>query len=127
MRDEQGRYLNLKPIADNGPSWACGCSKCSFGIVSAPELTGVASLYLERMIQAKDGTLLFCACMAGQRYRVGLLNRYQALIEEARRNPLMQDAAQQLTHPDIEDARNAMYAAYAAAPPPTIHAAQEAV
>lgn len=124
MRDERGRYHGTKPLIDLVPEWAKGCGNCNCGIVSAPELTGVASLYLERMIQAKDGTLTFCACQAGQRYRVSLLNRYQTLIEEARRNPMMADAAHQLSHPDIENTRAAMHAAYEAAPPPTIHAAE---
>lgn len=126
MRDERGRYHSTKPITESVPEWAKGCDQCSCGIVSAPELTGVASLYMERMIQAKDGVLIFCTCQAGQRYRVALLNRYQALIEEARRHPSMLEAARQLTHPDIENTRNAMHAAYEAAPPPTIHAAEVA-
>ena len=126
MRDVRGRYLNSVPVAESVPAWASGCDQCSCGIVSAPELTGVANLYMERMVQAKDGTLTFCSCQAGQRYRVALLNRYQYLIEEARRHPSMQEAARQLTHPDIANTRAAMHAAYEAAPPPTVHAATHA-
>lgn len=86
MRDIRGRYLDTKPIEDNGPTWARGCPACTCGIVSAPELTGASSLYLERLVQAIDGDITFCVCQAGQSYRVSLLNRRQEIIEQARRD-----------------------------------------
>lgn len=125
MRDPRGRYLDTKAITDLGPSWAHGCSKCKCGIVAAPPLTNAVATYLERLVQHIDGQITYCECRAGTRYRAFLLNRRQMLIEEARRHPLMVDAARQLTHPDIENARTAIYATYAAAPPPTVHGATE--
>lgn len=86
MRDERGRYLSVKPIEDNGPTWARGCPSCTCGIVAAPELTGAASLYLERLVQAIDGDITFCTCQAGKSYRVSLLNRRQEIIEQTRRD-----------------------------------------
>jgi hypothetical protein len=88
--------------------WAAGCPQCTYGIVSAPELTRACELYLERLVQAIDGDITFCTCQAGQVYRVYLLNRRQALIEEARRLPLMADFVKHKSHPDIEQARWAM-------------------
>lgn len=127
--------------ASNDNDWARGCPDCKFGIVSAPELTGACELYLERLIQALDKQVEFCKCKAGTRQRSYLLNRRQMLIEEARTHPLMQQYAQQLTHPDIEIARHAIMHSYEMAkvptvryvepappaPPPTVHAAAEAV
>ena len=124
MRDERGRYTNTVPIAESVPAWANGCPNCAGGIVAAPELTGVASIYLERMVHVKDKTIEFCTCRAGQSYYNSLRNRHQALVEEARRNPMMSDAARELSNPDILNTRAAMHAAYEAAPPPTIHAAE---
>lgn len=121
MRDIHGRYTTLKEISDNGPSWARGCPNCQHGIVSAPELTGACSLHLERLVQAVGKQLVFCECKAGQAYRVTLLNLRQGLIEEARKDPRMQEQAHRLTHPDIEVARAAVEAAYVMAPAPTIH------
>lgn len=121
MRNERGQYLNLKAIKDNGPEWARGCDKCNCGIVSAPPLTGVAPLYMERMAQAIDKTLTFCGCQAGQRYRASLLNRRQQLIEAARKDSRMVQAARNGTHPDIDATLRDMYKAYENAPAPTLH------
>jgi hypothetical protein len=82
MRDERGRYNSLKEIAENGPTWAKGCTSCQFGIVAAPDLTHAAPLYMERLVQAIDGDITFCACQAGQRYRVSLLNRNRAITSQ---------------------------------------------
>jgi hypothetical protein len=92
--------------------WAAGCPQCTYGIVSAPELTRACELYLERLVQAIDGDITFCTCQAGQVYRVYLLNRRQALIEEARRLPLMADFVKHKSHPDIEQAQRAITASY---------------
>lgn len=116
------RRVKAEYPASNENDWARGCDKCKFGIVSAPPLTGVASLYMERMAQALDKSLTFCSCNAGERYRAALLNRRQMLIEEARKDTRMADAAHKNTHPDIQATQRLMHAAYEAAPPPTIHA-----
>lgn len=100
--------------------WAQGCKECTFGIVSAQELTGAASLYLERMVQMIDGDIQFCLCKAGTRYRSALMNRRQALIEEARADVRMDE---QDSHPDIEKTRQAMTLHYGKmySEAPTIH------
>lgn len=107
--------------------WAAGCDKCSYGYVSAPELTGACELYLERLVQAIAKELVFCECQAGVRARVYLLNRRQKLIEEARRDPRMAAQAQRLTHPDIEVAQWRVAESYIMAQPPTIHLDTETV
>lgn len=124
------RNVKVSFPKSNENDWARGCDKCKFGIVSAPELTGAASLYLERMVQAIDGDLHFCDCRAGTRYRASLLNRRQMLIEEARRDPRMVEYAKDRTHPDIEATRLAMMEGYGKMHRvPTMHfeAQQEAV
>lgn len=121
MRDTHGRYTSLKEITDNGPDWAAGCPNCKFGIVSAPELTGAAPLYMERMVQHLDKSLVFCDCRAGKAHYAALGNRYRKLIEEARKDKRLTDFAARTSHPDIEMARRAIYDAYASAPPPTVH------
>lgn len=122
MRDTRGNYVNLKEITDNGPEWAAGCGKCNLGIVSAPPLTRACDLWLERLCQAIAGDVHFCDCEAGIRFRVSLLNRRQALIEEARKDGRMQEQARRLTHPDIEIAQWRIARHYESAPAPTIHA-----
>lgn len=122
MRDEKGRYHNMKAVAESVPAWARGCEKCKCGIVEAPELTGAVSLYLERLVQAIDGDLHFCTCQAGVRYRVSLLNRFEALKDEAKRDKRMTDAAQRRTHPDVEAARHVIHESCSrTASVPTIH------
>lgn len=123
MRDIHGRYTTTKEIAEFTPEWARGCDACTCGIVLAPELTGAAPLYLERLVQAIDGDITFCTCEAGKAYRVSLLNRRQKLIEEARQDSRMVESARGKTHPDIENARLAMSVVLATRTP-TIHAAQ---
>lgn len=122
MRDDRGRYQSAKPITDSVPAWASGCEKCTCGIVAAPELTGAAPLYLERLVQAIDGDIHFCTCQAGKAYRASLLNRHQKLVEEARHDTRMQEAASRKSHPDIEGARVAMHATVGqGGHAPTIH------
>lgn len=127
MRDEHGRYRSAKAIEDSSPSWALGCSKCTLGIVSAPELTGACELYLERLVQMLDVTVEFCECKAGVRYRRFLERRYDFLMQEARKHPLMQQHARNNSHLDIQIARNAMSNSYgyvkapASERVPTIH------
>lgn len=107
MRDERGRYISTKEISLNGPEWAAGCDHCECGITSAPELTGMCEIYMERMVQAIESKgAIFCTCRAGMAARSNLLNKRQALIEEARKNPMMLAAAMANTHPDIEVARH---------------------
>lgn len=108
MRDTHGRYVDVKTIRDNGPTWAHGCANCKRGIVTAPELTGACEMYLERLVQAVDGDIVFCECQAGQSYRISLRTRYQKLVEEAKRHPLMGEFVKRKTHPDIDSARWAM-------------------
>jgi hypothetical protein len=122
MRDIRGRYLNAKPLTETVPAWAQGCDKCECGIAFAPDLTGAAPLYMERIIQHLDGSIAYCDCRAGKAYRASLGNRYRKLIEEARKDRRMTDYALRTSHPDIEAARRAIHAVYEAAPPPTIHA-----
>ena len=101
--------------------WPRGCTNCKYGIVAAPELTGAVSLYLERMVQMIDGDVTFCTCQAGTRYRSALLNRRQALIEEAKRHQDMTEAARKGTHPEIEGARRAMLESFGMTRVPTVH------
>lgn len=117
--------MNIE-LGDNN-EWARGCDKCKFGIASALPLTGIVSLHLERIVQAIDKQLTFCECKAGTRQRAHLLNCRQRLVEEARRDPRMADAAAKLTHPDIETARRKMAQSYEMAPAPTIHADKEPI
>ena len=86
MRDERGQYKNLKELTANGPEQAAGCPLCKFGIVSAPDLSGVVPLYLERLVQAIDHELTFCGCQAGKHYRIALANRRLEVIERARQD-----------------------------------------
>lgn len=125
MRDTRGRYLNVKAITDIGPAWAKGCTACTFGIVSAPELTQAAPIFLERIIQALDGDITFCTCQAGQSYRVALRNRHRAIIEQDKRDarifvhkvagseqPLTPDSTLRIDSP-LEVARDAIATARA--------------
>jgi hypothetical protein len=112
------RYTTPKTIAEIGPEWARGCANCSHGIISAPDITGATSFYLERLVQALDGDVHFCSCQAGVAYRASLLNRRQFLVEEARKHPKMREHATNRTHPDIEGAQMAVHAARV----PTVHA-----
>lgn len=124
MRDIHGRYTTLKEINANGPTWARGCDACTCGIVLAPELTGAAPLYMERLVQAIDGDITFCTCQAGQRYRVSLLNRRQEIIEQARQS-LKTTAKLKVDNP-IDIARHAIRAAQARNVP-TVHGVGERV
>lgn len=54
------------------------------------------------------------------RYRSFLLNRFQVLKEEAKRDTRMADFARCNTHPDIESARRAMQSSYEYVKAPTI-------
>lgn len=121
MRDVNGRYTSLKSIMELGPDWSHGCPKCKYGIVDAPQLTGAAPLYMERMVQHLDKSLVFCDCRAGKAHYAALGNRYRKLIEEARKDKRLADFAARTSHPDIEMARRAIYDAYASAPAPTVH------
>jgi hypothetical protein len=119
MRDDRGRYISTKVIADNGPSWAAGCANCTCGIVT-PELSGACSLYLERMVQAIESKgAIFCTCRAGVAARSNLLNRRQRLIEEARKMPLAREHGYD-SSPEIEIAKQKIAAARAANVP-TMH------
>lgn len=118
MRDERGRYHSLKAIMDNGPAWAKGCPSCTHGIVRAPELTGATALYLERLVQAVDGDVVFCTCQAGTRYRVALLNCRQQIIEQQRRD--LRTTVVVRIESLLEIARTAIHAAQAQNVP-TVH------
>lgn len=96
--------------------WAAGCPQCKYGVVSAPELTGAVELHMERLVQHIAGDITYCTCQAGTRYKVYLLNRRQKLIEEARRDARMGDAAKRLTHPDIEIAMHNIGNSYSGMP-----------
>lgn len=103
----------MKRVKDTLPhnpenDWARGCEKCKFGIASAPELTGAATLHLERLVQAIDGDVTFCTCKAGVRYQNYLRNRLLILRGEAKRDRRMASYAERGTHPDIEATRQAM-------------------
>lgn len=127
MRDVHGRYSNTKPVTELVPEWADGCDNCTCGVVSAPELTGAAPLYLERMVQHLDKSITFCDCRAGRAYYASLGNRYRKLVEEARKDKRMAEWAARTSHPDIDSARQAVHAAYEAVKPPTVHFEEERV
>lgn len=118
--------MDLSSTTLKGPDWAKGCESCDHGIVLAPEITGAVEFYLERLVQAVDGDITFCECRAGQAYRVSLLNRHRKLIEDAKQDTRMVESARNKTHPDIENARQAILHHYGKMhQPPTIHAAGE--
>ena len=102
-------------------SWAYGCGLCNNGIISAPDLTGVVSLHLERLVQNIKGQIVFCECDAGVRYRAGLAQRRYKLIEAARRDPKLEEYAARLSHPDIEFAEAALRRYYERLPAPSVH------
>lgn len=104
-----------------GNHWGRGCEQCAYGIVDAPTLTGACEVYLERLVQMIDGALNFCSCRAGSRYRAFLLNRFQFLKEEARRDHRMTAFVALNSHPDIESARRAMDSSYGMMKMPSIH------
>ncbi len=122
MRDSRERYPDVLTIATSGPAWAKGCERCAYGIVASPEVTGAVEFYLERVVQAVDGDLTFCTCKAGERYRLSLLNRHRKLIEDAKKDGRMGEAASRKSHPDIENARAAMLESHGKmARVPTVH------
>lgn len=106
------KKVTVKYPSSNENNWAMGCPKCRYGIAAAPELTGSCELYLERLVQAMNGDITFCECKAGIRYRSGLLNRRQVLLEEAKRDPRMAAHAERKSHPDIEQAQRALAQSY---------------
>jgi hypothetical protein len=113
MRDDRGRYISTKVIADNGPSWASGCPSCKFGIVKA-ELTGACEFYLERMVQALETRgAVFCTCRAGETARNHMRNLRLRRIEEARKIPLAREHGYD-SSPEIEIAKQKIAAARAA-------------
>ena len=124
MRDERGRYSTTKAVEDFAPDWAKGCARCRNGIVLAPELTGAASLYLERLVQAIDGDITFCTCQAGQRYRVSLNNRRLEINRQAKQDALGATAI--AVGNQIDVARHAIHAAQAQRVP-TVHVEGEKV
>lgn len=91
---------------DSEHQWATGCASCAYGIVSAPELTGACSLYMERIVLMTAGDIEFCECRAGKAHHAALLNRRQKLIEEARKDPRMAEQAARLSHVEIDLARH---------------------
>lgn len=111
MRNEHGQYEQPKDITQFAPGWAGGCERCIYGIVWSTDLTNVTELWLERIVQDNAGEIEFCDCKAGARYQVRIKNLKQALIEEARRDPRMQESARRLSHPDIENAQRKVAAA----------------
>lgn len=103
----------IEPLPkSNENEWAAGCPQCSYGLVSPPERSGACELYLERLVQAIDGDLHFCDCRAGTRYRANLLNRFEFLKREAKKDARMASFAERGSHPDIEAARRAMQSGY---------------
>lgn len=106
--------------ASNENNWSRGCPRCTYGIANAPPLTRACELYLERLVQALNGDIVFCDCRAGTCYRFYLRNRNQILIEEARRDPRMTAYAMRNSHPDIEQAERAIAHSYNMLRPPSI-------
>jgi hypothetical protein len=104
------------------PHWAYGCEHCKYGIKSAPALTGACEIYLERLVQAIERTLVFCECTAGQKYRSYLLHTRARLIREAQHAKNMGDYGKRNTHPEIEWAQARMLGGFEMATSvPTIH------
>jgi len=86
MRDERGRYLDSKPIADSVPAWASGCPKCKGGIVSAPDVRALP-LYEARAVMGDAGMIVWCGCRAGLTYRRYAQRTFRSM------NPLSAKAA----------------------------------
>lgn len=97
---------NTQQFGDTSRHWGRGCARCKFGIVSAPQLTGACSLYLERVVLMTAGDIEFCECRAGKAHHAALLNRKQSLIEEARKDPRMAEQAARLSHPELDIAKH---------------------
>lgn len=114
----QANTTDLKTIAANGPEWARGCPQCSFGIKAAMPLTGATDLMTERIAQMDMGLVEFCGCQAGQAYKRRVTAYRDQLIDEACKNPQMSRQAMRASHPDIDNAREAILAAQ---PAPTFN------
>lgn len=118
MRDIHGRYTDIKDIQSNGPTWAHGCDGCQGGLVGAPALTGVDSIYMERLAQVLLHQLSFCTCQAGIKSEQYYRKVWKRLVAEAKGHPMMKESAARKSHPDIEAAMNAVVMAQ---PAPAIH------
>lgn len=115
-------YSDTKTVADNSPKWAHGCDKCKFGIVDSMPLTRATDLMTERVVQMDLGLVQFCDCQAGQAYRRRVAAYRDQLIDEACKNPKMAMQARRASHPDIDNAREAILAAQ---PAPTFNGQKE--
>lgn len=114
------RHATPELPRSNENEWALGCDNCRYGLVSPPERSGACELYLERLVQAIDGDLTFCTCRAGKANRANLLNRFEFLKREAKKDGRMVSFAERGSHPDIEAARRAMQSGYAYVKAPTV-------
>lgn len=71
-----------------GPSWAYGCSECTYGLVlDAPIPRSSMSFYEIRRMQARDEIIVFCECRAGQAYKA-FAARQDAQVERPAIQPL---------------------------------------
>lgn len=81
LREAIGDLSNPGP--DTNMFWAQGCADCRYGIVLAPPRTGAVSLYAERLVQASDQSVEFCACRAGHMARQHMRKLWQTRQTEA--------------------------------------------
>ena len=86
----------------DGPTWAMGCYACSYGLLQAPSLARDSPSYYARLGHFQRGELTFCDCQAGQAYYKYLEKLRSELIELAKQDPMMAQAAAKGTHPELE-------------------------
>lgn len=83
-------------VETTAPAWSRGCGKCFFGVdARTPFWRGYPSILEMRLAQFKAGSLIFCACDAGQAYQRAIEQfaltyksddeRTQLAVEQARR------------------------------------------
>jgi hypothetical protein len=94
----------VKELTEVAPAWANGCSDCTYGIHAAPLPTHVVETYLERLVQFREGSILFCTCRAGQMRKAQMMRELNRLLKETATRPLFA-AIPKDTHVDLENAR----------------------
>jgi hypothetical protein len=95
----------IKDLVDVSPAWANGCQDCTYGIKSAPVLTGVVETHLERLVQARRNELVLCTCRAGVARMRNMQKSYAHYIKETNTRTLFA-AFPKDTHVDFLNAEH---------------------
>jgi hypothetical protein len=93
----------VKELTEVAPSWANGCEDCTYGIKQAPLPTRVVETYLERLVQFREKSILFCTCKAGVVRQQQMMRELNRLLKETATRPLFA-AIPRDTHLDLENA-----------------------